>query len=411
MEKRFLEIIPQNEKRGDNIKKEHCVLILGGRVNGYSIIQELYEKGVKEIVLFDVEKRVASASNKIKEYKTIKNSAENLYSELNRLHKEYEKIVIFPSDDLYLENLHKIYDEIQDFCFVPMNNNNFLECSNKYVQYEYCEKLGVPYPKTKHIKIKEELMFINIQYPILIKPNKRDDLKKKVFRNMTLENESDLHKNREKLENYIDAGISFLASEIIPGDGSCIYAYVGYRNKKGEILNEWTGKKLSQFPDDFGVFSSASNEAPDVISEQGRKLLEGMNIYGIAEPEFKYDHRDGKYKLTEINLRSMMWHRVGNLSGVNIQYSQYLDALGKTVPHQDQLKNKNIHFVYLRHEIINLISRPGYSKIFYHNIFTSDETHFAMFDRKDLKPFIMDCKETSASIIATCLRKLKIKSQ
>jgi predicted ATP-grasp superfamily ATP-dependent carboligase len=79
-----------------------------------------------------------------------------------------------------------------------------------------------------------------------------------------------------------------------------------------------------------------------------------MNIYGIAEPEFKYDHRDGKYKLTEINLRSMMWHRVGNLSGVNIQYSQYLDALGKTVPHQDQLKNKNIHFVYLRHEIINI---------------------------------------------------------
>jgi hypothetical protein len=64
---------------------------------------------------------------------------------------------------------------------------------------------------------------------------------------MTLENESDLHKNREKLENYIDAGISFLASEIIPGNGSCIYAYVGYRNKKGEILNEWTGKKLSQF--------------------------------------------------------------------------------------------------------------------------------------------------------------------
>ena len=29
-----------------------------------------------------------------------------------------------------------------------------------------------------------------------------------------------------------------------------------------------------------------------------------MNIYGIAEPEFKYDIRDDKYKLTETNLRS-----------------------------------------------------------------------------------------------------------
>jgi D-aspartate ligase len=384
-------------------------LVLGGRVNGYSIIQELNEKGVKEIFLFDVEKRVAAFSNKIKKYKAINNTADNLHSELNDLHKEYEKIIIFPSDDLYLENLHKIYDKIQDFCFVPINNNNFMECSNKYVQYEYCEKLGVPYPKTKQIVNKDDLRSIDIHYPILIKPNKREDLKVNVFRNVTFESEKDLHQNIGELEKHIDSGISFLASEIIPGDGSCIYAYVGYRNKNGEILNEWTGKKLSQFPDDFGVFSSASNEASDTVRIQGRTLLEGMNIYGIAEPEFKYDHRDGKYKLTEINLRSMMWHRVGNLSGVNIQYSQYLDALGKSVSHQDQIKNRNIHFVYLKHEIINLISRPGYSKIFYHNIFTSDETHFATFDKKDLKPFIVDCKETSIDIINTCLRKLKIK--
>ena len=64
---------------------------------------------------------------------------------------------------------------------------------------------------------------------------------------------------------------------------------------------------------------------------QGRKLLNGMDIKGIAQPEFKYDFRDQKYKLMEINLRSMMWHRVGNLSGVNLQYSQYLDALGEKV--------------------------------------------------------------------------------
>ncbi len=393
-----------------NIKKEDCVLILGGRVNGYSIIQELHEKGVEDIILFDVEKRVAAASNKIKKYKTINNTVENLYSELEELHKEYNMIIIFPSDDLYLENLYKIHDDIRSFCFVPINNKNFIECSNKYVQYEYCEKLGVPYPKTKHIANKEDLRFIDIQYPVLIKPSKREDLKVNVFRNLTLESENDLHQKKEGIERFIDAGISFLASEIIPGDGSCIYAYVGYRSKDDMILNEWTGKKLSQFPNDFGVFSSASNEAPDIVKVQGRTLLEGMNLHGIAEPEFKYDHRDGKYKLTEINLRSMMWHRVGNLSGVNIQYSQYLDALGKTVPHQDQLKNKNVHFVYLKHEIINLISRKGYSKTFYHNIFTADETHFATFDKSDLKPFIIDCKETFVIIIAACLRKLKLKS-
>ena len=64
-----------------------------------------------------------------------------------------------------------------------------------------------------------------------------------------------------------------MASEIIPGDGSNIYAYVGYRSKSGKIINEWTGRKLSQYPDDFGVFSSASNEAPDDVLIQGEYYL------------------------------------------------------------------------------------------------------------------------------------------
>ena len=89
-----------------------------------------------------------------------------------------------------------------------------------------------------------------------------------------------------------------------------------------------------------------------------------MDIKGIAEPEFKYNSRDKKYKLMEINLRSMMWHRVGNLSGVNLQYAQYLDALGKNVNPQIQVKNKDIHFIYLNHEIINLILRRKYLPIF-----------------------------------------------
>ncbi len=34
------------------MKDKSCALILGGYVNGYSIMQELYENGVTDIVLF-----------------------------------------------------------------------------------------------------------------------------------------------------------------------------------------------------------------------------------------------------------------------------------------------------------------------------------------------------------------------
>ena len=373
------------------MKKISCALILGGNVNGYSIIQELHEKKVEEIILFGCCRESASYSNKIKKFVLINDTPESLYREIKRLHEEYEKIVVFPTNDLQLENLHKLCNKISSFCFLPFNQDNLLLCLDKFVQYSYCEQIGIPYPKTIYIQEKKDLEKIGlIQFPILLKPAQREDLKIRIFRNMKINKPEELRNIKSKMENYLDAGIKFLASEIIPGDESCLYAYVAYRDMKGRILNEWTGKKLAQYPDSFGVFSSASNKAPEEVRIQGRALLNGMDIKGIAEPEFKYDSRDKKYKLMEINLRSMMWHRVGNLSGVNLQYVQYLDALGKNVNPQIQVKNKDIHFIYLNHEIINLILRRKYLPIFMKNIWSSTESYIAVYDKRDIKPFLKD---------------------
>jgi D-aspartate ligase len=387
----------------------HCALVLGAYVNGYSIIQELYEKKVKKIILFGYSRELASYSNKINKFVLIDKTPESLHREITELHKEYEKIIVFPTDDLQLENLHKLYDNINSFCFLPFNPENLHECLDKRVQYSYCEKLGIPYPETIYIHEKKDLENIElIQFPILLKPSKREDLRGKVFRNMKVDSLEDLNKSKARIEGYLDAGIKFLASEIIPGDENCIYSYVAYRDMNGKILNEWTGKKLAQYPNNFGVFSSASNEAPEDVLLQGRKLLYGMDIKGIAQPEFKYDFRDNKYKLMEINLRSMMWHRVGNLSGVDLQYSQYLDALGEKVDPQLQIKNKDIHFIYLKHEIMNLIERRRYLRIFLKNLMDSDETYIAVYDIKDIKPFLKDCMNVARLIGSHILKFLRI---
>ena len=70
---------------------------------------------------------------------------------------------------------------------------------------------------------------------------------------------------------------------------------MAYRTKKGEIVNEWIGKKETQYPNDFGIFSSATISSEPEVLKQGRKLLNGLNLFGINQPEFKYDYRDGKF--------------------------------------------------------------------------------------------------------------------
>jgi predicted ATP-grasp superfamily ATP-dependent carboligase len=388
-------------------QSKYLALVVGGYVNGYSIIRELKECGVANVWLLDYGKSLSRWSNKLTGVGHIEKSAASLLAQLKSLHGRYDRIVVFPTDDLQLEFLAEIHEEIASFCFLPFNPRNLRASLDKNVQYACCAKLGIPYPRTVSLSEKEDFIRISdLKFPIIIKPSRRDDLSLSVFRNLYISAPEKLDDHKEMLLGHVGKGVAFLASEFIPGDDTMIFAYTGYRSNGGEILNEWIGKKLTQFPDRYGVFSSASNEAPEVVRVQGRALLDGMDLAGIVEPEFKFDKRDGKYKLMEINLRSMMWHRTGNLSGVHLQYSQWLDALGAPVSMQRQSMSPRVHYVYMKHELINLLSRKGYWKYFRHNVFGGERVEFAVFDRHDLKPFIYDLLQFPRSLLARWLRLL-----
>jgi len=385
-------------------------LVLGGHVNGYSIVKELYEEGVNDIALFDYGRSLARYSNKVNYCTKINKTSEGLLSELLKLNQKYDYIVLFPTDDLQLENLSSIYDQIQEFCYIPFNQENILKCLDKSYQYEICEKNDIPYPKTVNIRNAYDLDHIEeLTFPLLIKPSIRKDLYIDVFRNIYIENINIYEKEKQSLIDYIHKGVEFLVSEFIPGDDTNIYAYTCFRSNEGDILNGWAGKKLTQYPDNYGVFCSASNESPDVVEAQGKALVDALNIYGIAEPEFKYDARDGKYKLMEVNLRSMMWHRIGNISGVCLQKTQFNYAINKPIEHYIQDKSQSIHLVLMLHEIPNLISRKGYWQFFKNNVFGGDKRVWAIFEASDIKPFIYSLYLLSRLSVSLCLKRLGLR--
>lgn len=394
------------EKKG----RSSVSLVLGGHVNGYSIVKELYEQGIKNIALFDHGRSLARYSNKVVYKAKIDKSTETLEAELKKLHQKYEYIVVFPTDDLQVENLHAIYDEISDFCYLPFNRETILQCSDKFFQYQTCEKIGVPYPKTISARKDEDLNAIDeLIFPLLIKPSTRKDLTIDVFRTLYLETLDDYLQEKVKLATFFKKGVEFVISEYIPGDDTNIFAYTCFRSQEGEILNEWIGKKLTQYPDNYGVFCSASNEAPEEVLNQGRELVEAFNAYGVVEPEFKFDHRDGKFKLMETNLRSMMWHRTGSISGVKLHETQFNYASGISVKHYEQDKSHVIHFVLMLHEIPNLIARKGYWKHFKHNVFEGDTRVWAIFEWCDIKPFFYGLLLISKMGVAACLRRFGLR--
>jgi len=80
---------------------------------------------------------------------------------------------------------------------------------------------------------------------------------------------------------------------------------------------------------DFGKASTFVElvEVPEIRS-LSLKLLDALGYYGLSEVEFKYDSRDGTFKLLEINPRTWKWHSIALLSGLNLPYLLYCDMNG-----------------------------------------------------------------------------------
>ncbi|BBM65856.1 hypothetical protein VA249_25020 [Vibrio alfacsensis] len=381
-----------------------------GHVNGYSIIKELFEQGIEEIALFDSGRSLARYSNKIKYCAMIDSTPDSLLDELNKLHQTFDYIVLFPTNDTQLEHLYSIYDKVSSFCYMPFNRERLFDSFDKYYQYKTCENIGVPYPKTVSVKLIKDLESIDgLLFPLLIKPSTRTDMSVDVFRTMYIENKSDYLKSKGELSKKIEQGVQFVISEYIPGDDTNMYIYTCFRSQDGDILNEWTGKKLNQYPDNYGVFASASNETVDEVLNQGRALVEALDCFGQVEPEFKYDERDGKYKLMEVSLRPSMPHRIGSLSGVKLHETQFSYATKKLTTSYIQEKLKSIHVVLMLHEIPNLILREGYWRYFKYNVFGGEERNWAIFELRDIKPFLYSLNLLFKVVVKSFLLKLKLK--
>jgi predicted ATP-grasp superfamily ATP-dependent carboligase len=314
--------------------------------------------------------------------------------------------VVFPTSDEHLEWFNAIHDKTHRSVNLPFTPDRTIHYLNKQEQYKICKEFDIPFPKTIMLTgIQDISLLKDMELPLILKPTTRKDiLVDDIFRNIIINTVKDIETIDIALKPVFQHKLAVLASEIIPGASDNIYAYTCYANREGKILAEWTGQKLSQFPNYFGVFSRASSEAPDEVQELGRKLVNAFQLHGIIEPEFKFDRRDGKYKLMEANLRSMMWHRVGALMGINLHTLMYYDLTGIKPFTQDQKQKKQATLIYWKYELINLITRKNYYKILI-NIFKQPNRHYAGFRFTDLTPFLFDLYYLLRQRIRRCFGK------
>ena len=230
-------------------------------------------------------------------------------------HKK-EKILLVSSNETYGEFIAKNKAKLKKKFFFNypsvklqhtlVNKEDFYKT---YADYEIDLPRSIYYDCTKDEKINEG----DITFPVIVKPAnvilfKHISFvgKKKIYKLENMEELNDVI-NKFKKGNYTD---TIIIQEYIPGDDSHLFDAVVYadKNKKVKMVSFAQIGLQEHAPRMIGnaaVIINGYSQYPGVEEqiEKIRKFTEKIGYQGFAEFDMKYDARDGKYKVMEINAR------------------------------------------------------------------------------------------------------------
>ena len=101
-----------------------------------------------------------------------------------------------------------------------------------------------------------------------------------------------------------------------------------YNDKNNNQIALFCLKKIHQMPINFGVASCAISVRNIELEKIGLKLFKEIKYNGIGSAEFKYDERDKKYKLIEINSRYWQQNYLSLICGINFPLIDYAYSTG-----------------------------------------------------------------------------------
>lgn len=335
------------------------ILIMGTDINAYYMSRCYHElTGKKADIIGNRAMPYTDISNSIiiKDFNNKENFIKAL-TEYGEKNKDYE-ILLIATSDLYVKLVAEeksLLEKYYVFNYPDIELVNNLLVKEKF--YDIYKDMGLDMPKTyiypcnKNEDINKIKKYFN-EYPIIIKPSDGveyhsldDTTLAKVYK---IHSEEELEKIIKKIEN---AGYNknLIIQEFIPGDDSALFDSVFYvgKDKKAKLATFAQIGLQEHTPTGIGnctVLVNGYDEHgyKEEIVYKLKEFIEKIGYQGFAEFDIKYDVRDNKYKVLEINPRQ-------SRSGY------YLTACGYNLVKyliDDLIKNKNMEFKIIKEKYV-----------------------------------------------------------
>jgi D-aspartate ligase len=134
------------------------------------------------------------------------------------------------------------------------------------------------------------------------------------------------------LRHLVDGRPNCVLQEYIPGGAETVWMVNAYVDGDSTVRFAASGRKLRQSPPSTGATSLGICERNDEVINLTTRLVRHIGYRGIVDIGWRFDKRDGEYKLLDFNPRIGATFRlfVGN-GGMDVLRACYLDLTGQSV--------------------------------------------------------------------------------
>jgi D-aspartate ligase len=206
--------------------------------------------------------------------------------------------------------------------------------SSKKELHFLCKKTGMPTPETVFPRSGDDVATYveTAVFPIVLKriagwlPENRTQRE-----SVTLVNSpEELLEEYEKSETPGEPNV--MLQEYIPGGSESGWMFDGFFTKPSECLAGFTGKKIRQGPPFTGPTTLGICLKNETVEKMTMHFMRKVGYSGIVDMDYRYDRRDGHYKLLDVNPRVGSTFRLFvDSNGMDIVRALYLDLTGQPV--------------------------------------------------------------------------------
>jgi D-aspartate ligase len=325
------------------------------------------------------------------------------------------RAILVPTSDIGAMFVAEHADRLgEQFIFPDRGADLIRSLCSKQEMYYLVQKFGLAAPRTVFPRSREDVIryLDEARFPILLKPI----YSRAAVRGGKLWRIALTHSARELLEHYDQvedpSAPNAMIQEYIPGGDEMTWTFNGYFDRQGGCPVAFTGRKLRNFPAYFGQASLGICVGNRYVEEATVRFMKAIGYRGPLDLGYRFDTRDGLYKVNDINPRiGAMFRLFAGRNGMDVIRALYQDMTGQPVTASSTPEGRK--WIVEDGDLFSSLRYWWDGKLTLGNWMRSLRgiEEAAFISRDDLMPFaavcIMDAKQAVAHAVGSDARKTR----